>query len=62
MLSFSSKLIAGVNWDGTEKVLEHQSCHTATLTDDVILNPMSFENNVHSPKNKIANIFKIFNL
>ena len=36
--------MAGVNWDGTEKVMEHQSCHTVTFTDDVILNPMSFEN------------------
>ena len=31
--------------------MEHQSYHTVTLTDDVILNPVSFENNdVHSPK------------
>ena len=25
--------------------MEHQSCHTVPLTDDVIQNPMSFENN-----------------
>ena len=43
--------MAGVNWDGTEKVMEHQSSHTVTLTDDVTQNPMSFKNNnVHSPK------------
>ena len=43
--------MAGVNWDGTEKVMEHHCCHTVTLTDDVIQNPMSFENNnVHIPK------------
>ena len=27
--------MAAVNWDGTEKVIE-QSCHTVTLTNDVI--------------------------
>ena len=43
--------MASFNWDGTEKVMEHQSCYTVTLSDDVILNPMLFENNnVHSPK------------
>ena len=51
LLSFSSILTAGVNWDGTEKVMENQSCHTVFLTDDVIQNPLPFENNnVHSPK------------
>ena len=35
--------MASVNWDGTERVMEHQSCHTVTLTDDIIQNPMSFE-------------------
>ena len=35
--------MASVNWDGTERVMEHQSCHTVTLTDDIIQNPMLFE-------------------
>ena len=48
--------MAAVNWDGTEKVID-QSCHTVTLTNDVIQkNPMSFENNnIHSPKKKKQN-------
>ena len=37
--------MAVFNWDGTEKKMEDQSCHTVTLTDDVIQNPMLFENN-----------------
>ena len=42
--------MAAVNWDGTEKSNGHQSCHTVTLSDDVIQNLMSFQNNnVHSP-------------
>ena len=45
LLSFSSKFL----WDGTEKVMEHHSCHTVTLTNDVILNPIE-NDNVHSPK------------
>ena len=52
--------MAAVKWDGTEKVID-QSCHTVTLTDDVIQNPMSFENsNIHSPKKKKNAVFKIF--
>ena len=44
--------MAAVQWDGTEKVID-QRCHTVTLTDDVMTNPMSFENNnIHSPKKK----------
>ena len=39
--------MAGVNWDDTEKVMEHQSCHTVTLTDDFIKNPMLFENKLY---------------
>ena len=43
--------MAVFNWDGTEKVMEDQRCHTVTLTDDVIQNPMLFENNnVHGLK------------
>ena len=43
--------MAGFNWDGTEKVMEHQSSHTVTLTDDVTLNPISFKgNSFHGPK------------
>ena len=53
--------MAAVKWDGTEKVID-QSCHTVTLTDDVIQNPMSFENsNIHSPKKKKKMLYlKIF--
>ena len=41
-----------VNWDGTEKVID-QSCHTVTLTNDVMQKTMSFKNNnIHSPKQK----------
>ena len=54
--------MAGVNWDGAEKVMEHQSCHTVTLTDDVIQNPMSLENNnvLSAKKNKFSKV-SIFN-
>ena len=37
--------MAAVNWDGTEKVINTQSCYTVTLTDDIIQNLLSFENN-----------------
>ena len=54
--------MAAVKWDGAEKVID-QSCHTGTLTDDVIQIPMSFENNnIHSPKNTECYILKFFNL
>ena len=36
-----------------------QTCHTVTLTDDVMQNPMSLENNsIHSPKKKTMQYFK----
>ena len=54
--------MAAVKWDDAEKVID-QSCHTGTLTDDVIQIPMSFENNnIHSPENTECYILKFFNL
>ena len=43
--------MTGVNCAGTEEIMEHQSCLTIFLSDDVIQNLMLFENsNIHSPK------------
>ena len=40
-----------------------QSCQTVTITDDVIQNPMSFENNnIQGQKKKKRYILKISNL
>ena len=42
--------MAAVNWDGTEKVTDTRAVTLSNLSDDVIQNLMSFENNnVHSP-------------
>ena len=60
MCYLSIKIMAAVNWDNTEKVID-QSCHTVTLTDDVIQNPKSFKNNnIHSPKKTRMLIFLKF--
>ena len=54
--------MAGVNWDGTEKVMEHQSCHIITLIDNIIQNPMTLRTTMSTvQKNKIAKILKSFN-
>ena len=52
-----------VNLDGTEKVMEHHSCQTATLTNDVIQNLTSLmNNNVHSLKKQDRYNFQKFQL
>ena len=54
--------MAAVNWDGAEKVID-QSCHTVTLTNDVIQKSyVVWEQQHPQPKKKTeCYILKIFN-
>ena len=58
LLSFSSILMSGVNWDSTKKVMECQSCDTVTLmmiSYKIVCRSRTTMSIV--PKKKIAKIF-----